>query len=413
MKLYLHYLIWFFAFFNGIIRLLGINPAFVRVGLPFSIIVLFVFSLRKKFKYPFLIHMLMFVLLSILSGYLNNMSLFQITDFITYTVFPYIYFLIVYNTENIQILSKMKKLIIFLFLLQLPAMIVKLILVGQAEDYIGTISSNAGSLSTVIPMVATSYLFSKFLFLGERKYLFMIFLFVLFGLSSEKRAILIFIPLIMFLILLLYFYANKINMTKVVRYIILSITVSFLLIYLIVRLNPSLTPEGKVGGSFDLEYVITYVKEYNTSSPYSITEMSRLGGLSYFTAGILESDFRRFLFGDGAGYLSVTEYNPMLAYYNVRYAGRMGFIWVLLQVGMLGAVLYFSIFIRMFNKIFRRIKRENSYDNIAFLGILIAVLIDLIFYSSSSIKYFSVMGVLFTYFGLIIRDKNFKTILRK
>ena len=94
----------------------------------------------------------------------------------------------------------------------------------------------------------------------------------------------------------------------------------------------------------------------------------------------------------------------MLEYYDVRYGGRMGYIWLLLQIGYLGVIVYLSMFISFFNKVWK--KRKFSSNEIAFLTMSVIFILDTLFYSKVFIYYFYIMGIYMFLLALIMRKNN-------
>lgn len=409
----IHILLWVLVFFEGVIRLFELPIGIVRAGVPFLILFMLMVTIKKKQLYlPFINTQIILTIIIILSGLLNDIEVFQIIDFLTYLIFPYLYFIVLINEDDFEILKSIRLFIIKLFVIQLIAALIKLIIVGQAEDYIGTISLNAGSMSTIIPLIATSYLFPMYYNTGNKKYAFLIFLFAAFGIIGEKRAIVIMIPLLIFILLFIQNYITKKSVEKIVSSMFKISIIGLILIYIMIRLNPTLTPENEIGGTFDIEYVKNYILDYEKSNENERKrgEISRTEGLIYFFNYVNKFEIEKYLIGEGAGKLLINEDNPMELFYKVRYGGRMGVVWLLLQIGLVGMCLSLSIYIRIIYKTLKKafLNREKSYnvDNFILIGLILTFLWDTIIYSSSSLMYFIIPGLIFFQYAYTLNLKK-------
>lgn len=415
-KKYLHIILWFIVFFYGIIELIDFYPIPIIRGLvPLIVIILFLNIIRKKrLIIPHISIFLFFTFTCIISAIINNINLSNFIKFFNFFLIPYLYLIVIINENNLKLLKLIKKLILFLFFLQIPASIIKYILVGQSEEYIGTISVREGSLSTIIPMIAISYLFSQYLYRRNKINILFIVLFVLFGLIGGKRAIVFFVPSLIIFQYLVHNLFMKINFKYTLRNAVFALIIGSLLVYIMVRLNPSLTPEDKIGGSFDINYVLEYTEKYTAmdnplSSGKSKYKLRRIEGFLYFANYLYSQKPITFLFGEGAGKLITggkNESRPMVYYYNVRYGGRMGLIYLYLQIGLVGSILFLIMIIKMLNFVLKN--RQDNYYFLAFVGFWFTIMLDISLYSKVSIVFFPIIGILFTSFAFLYRAVKFK-----
>jgi flagellar biogenesis protein FliO len=345
------------------------------------------------------------VCVAIISGKLNGFPGYDIFFYLRTLVIPaYLYYLFLYNTND-SVRDFNYRLIIFFFALQIPASWVKLLIFGgpEIEDHIGTVSMYQASMTTLIAGIGAAYSFSKYLFTRKNQFLFILCLFILFSQIGGKRIVLFLIPFVMFIQFIVYSRQKKINLTRYVRLLLFVVTFFLFFTYFIIRLNPSFNKEEEVWGSFDLEYAISFVFDYSVRDLNQF-DMSRNEALLYFIQYMSDQSVSTVLFGHGAGLLldyKFVESSGVTELFEVRYGGRMAFVWILLQTGLLGVVTFF-IFLSGF------LKRVNSYtvfgsDKLAFYGMFIVILIDIIFYSMSSLQYFSVMGPLLGYAAFLER----------
>jgi hypothetical protein len=413
-RIFLHFLLWSLVFLQGLIQTLSLPSFSYKVGIPLSVILLF-FTTKpnKRKRMPFFGYILIILIILIFSSLVNSISLFNFIYFVIYITLPYFYFVIVLNEPNEIVINRIKKIIFFYVLIQIPISIGGFIMLGQYEGNAGSLTNSAGSVSSIFPAVVTAYLFSLYLFNKKIKYLLLILGFFIFGLIGEKRAVTLFIPIVIFLVYSIpLIKQKKFFSTKSIKSLMTVLIFSGFAFYGAIRLNPTLNKEGKIGGSFDYEYFVNYSKQYNkVGRDDDDSEMQRLEGFMYFNSYMLNNSIINTVIGDGAGKLISSRYskntnaNLMLEYYNVRYGGRMGYIWLLLQIGYLGVIVYLSMFISFFNKVWK--KRKFSSNEVAFLVMTVIFFLDTLFYSKVFIRYFYIMGVYMFLFAIIMRENIF------
>jgi len=409
-KLFFHYSYWIILFTVGIMEILSVSSAVYKVGLPLLIIIIFFISIaqNKNYRFPNLILMVLFVIVSIISGIINKISFLQMFGFLAYTISSYFYAVSIINEKDSKIIQHVKMLVIILFIIQIPAAIIKLIIVGQSEkDLIGTVSWGAGVNSSLIPLFVITILFSFYLYNKNKSYIFFVAGFILFGITGNKRVIVYYIPLMVFITYFIYLFVFQKRRTfQDFKLLIFLITFSLMVFVIVVKTNPTLNPEHSRWGSFDLEYVLNYSDQYTTTHNYSKYEMRRKDALIYFWEMILSAKPQRLLLGDGAGKLVQSDYVPgqesMGALYGVRYGGQMAAVWLVLQVGLLGTIIYFVWFLRFVVIVNHFRKNEPLY--LAFFSLTVLFLIDSITYSYAFLRFDYLKGVYFLLFALIFRD---------
>ncbi|MFY0631400.1 MAG: hypothetical protein JXR05_13525 [Flavobacteriaceae bacterium] len=415
LRIFLHFILWTLVFLQGLIQTLQLPTFLYKVGIPAAVISLFIITNKKrKNQMPYFKYVLLILLISLLSFLINEIPLFNFIYFIMYLTLPYFYFIIILNERSDKLVKKIKSIVVIYILLQIPIGIINFILFGQYEGNAGTLTNNAGSVSAIFPAIISAYAFALFVMQRKIKYILVILGFFLFGLIGEKRAVTIFIPIVIFLVYLIpRIKQRKLFTAKTVSTFITIIILSGLAFYGAVRLNPTLNREGKIGGSFDYQFFVDYTKSYNEIGKHDdFSEMQRVEGFLYFNNYMLEAPTFVMLFGEGAGKLISSRYskntnaNLMLEFYNVRYGGRMGFVWVLMQIGYLGVIVYLSMFVSFYKRVWR-LKRFGA-NEIAFLVMSIILFLDTLFYSKVFIRYFYIIGVYMFLFALVIRNVNNK-----
>jgi hypothetical protein len=401
---------------TGIFQLLGINSGIYKIGIPLVSGVLFIYTFMyngNQLKYPFVWWFVGFIGIAGISSFINRIDTFSLLYFLVYTNLSYLYFIVLINENNILVISKVISFIKLLVFIQIPAILVKFILIGQSEQGgIGTLSINAGSVSAIFPLFIITILFSLYLFENKRKYLIYILCFCILGVIGSKRAILIFIPLVLIICGFLFVKLERgVYSGKFSSKILVACLMGAGIFYFTAKTNKTLNPEQSNWGSFDLNYITNYVGNYTSSGANDKSEMRRKDGLIYFINYMLEADSQKMLLGDGAGKLIESQYNTrtgsMKDEYGVRYGGRMAFIWLLLQVGILGTIVFLLFYLRLFSLVLKKY-RSNPID-LSFLVLTIVFFIDAISYSDVFLRYEYLKGLYFVLLGLILLDHKYNT----
>ena len=412
------YLLFIFAFFKGALELMGIKETYLQMFIDILIISIFSISLIFMVERRDIIILgskisIIFFLFIIISFLLTDVTSLHLTLFLR-KFFIYIIFL--YALINIKFEEEEKKnllkLLMILFTIQIPAAFIKLIILGRtAEEIIGTISVEEGSLATVMPLFGISYAISLYLNENRLKYIVLVLLFMSIGLISNKLGILFYIFILFISLTLLYakkksnsFLFNMSffkNISKVVLYLLIIFA-------LFVSLNPRANPEHKVGGSINIDYLIKFTQEYNSLK----LKGSKVQGDGRGDAPLLafkrleNGGLMNILIGYGPGDIVKSAYlpykNPLLEKYNIGYGGRLGMVWMMMQLGLIGTMIFvifqISLFVKVYKKYSEVTKEEDVIKILSMLGIIIVFFIDFFTYSS---KLLYSSGITITYYFLI------------
>ena len=141
--------------------------------------------------------------------------------------------------------------------IQILLSVVKVITLGLQESVVGSVSYIGGGQATSLPVLGFILLWMSRQGNFVKKDWGYIFLLLVIGFASFKRAVWFITPAVIFMFM--YYVPQKISFTKLLYYIPL-IPIVF---YAGVRLSPSLNKENKIGGSFDLQYAYDYVQFYS------------------------------------------------------------------------------------------------------------------------------------------------------
>ncbi|NOU58417.1 hypothetical protein [Marinifilum caeruleilacunae] len=415
-KTYLHYAYWSLIFFTGLMQLMGFSSAIYKIGVPFLLFVLLGLQIIEswgKFKTPFIGWIAVFSGVSVLSTFINGLDTFSLIYFLIYTLISYFYFLVLINEDSVLLIKKVVGFIKILVLLQVPAAILKFISKGQSEDgIIGTLTIQGGSVSTIFPLFVILILFSIFLFQAKLKYLYAIGAFILFAIIGDKRAILLFIPLFFIIGSYVYVRLSKLELfTKLYHKLFIVGLFGIVAFVFVAKTNRTLNPEHSRWGSVDLYYIGNYIQEYTQGNSEDKAQLRRKDGLLYFINHMKNEKTQTAILGDGAGKLIQSQYNTrsglMLDEYGVRYGGRMGFVWLLTQVGFLGVTIYLLFYCKLFAYVWKYYIHHPIY--LAFLLLTLLFFVDTFIYSYVFLRFEFVKGLYFVILALIFLDQKYKS----
>ena len=291
-KMFGYFLILFFI--QGSIELTGlVNTTMLRFLFEIPVLILYLSS-YKKYGYAGRWLIVPFIVVSVISSV--QTSLIMLVLFLLY--FLEIFMLLIYfrNTYSGDESIILHKLLWSLACCQIFAAIIKFVWVGAMEPYIGSMSSHEGGITTVFSLVMYCYSLEMYFCTKERKYLFAILGFVFFGIVGQKRALAFFLPLFYFVVLLLHSrFTNSISKNiKKIAYGAVLMPVLFIILCI---LNPSFNPEEKVGGSFDLAYVLEYSEKYENGEFGVDDNVGRTTAAIVLHAKLLNDDLFNQLFG--------------------------------------------------------------------------------------------------------------------
>ncbi|MBC8393730.1 MAG: hypothetical protein H8E17_14330 [Deltaproteobacteria bacterium] len=436
------YILFTMAFSRGLLTLAGVPEIVPKSIVDMCILCLFIaaihFRARANEKFPAfgLIPLLCFLAVSGVSYYMTDEPILAFFLFCRHILVFYLFFLALINLRIPKnVIYRVNRYVILLFLIQIPANFVKFLVVGQNEGQgIGTMSQRAGSLTTIFVLFALSFCFAEFLFKRRKLYLMLSIGFFLFGLIGEKRAIVFYIPPLVAVIFYYYikdirgrvFVLSKSNIKLMVMFVLIS----GISLFCAVKLIPSLNRKQIIGGKFEPSYLVQVVKETTTwrvagfkeGQIYAPGSGKKLDQPAPITLGryattkrslelLREAGAAKMMFGLGAGHLIQTSLldrgsigEITMQKYNIAY-GVTGFVWTILQVGLLGAFLLVFFYVIMFRKIFKlyRCSEDKNYKAIAlgFIGSSFVFAMDYFTYSTTMMT-LSVLTPVYFYIAFIL-----------
>ena len=402
-SIYLIYWIMILSFSKGLLAILGINETISQLIIEFLILLLFSIAVsnilrRKKINGLGLLINLLLLFVILLSFILTSIESIKPILFLRNFFIYYIFF---YSLFNINLRSrqkeKIKKLIFYLFLIQVIAAFIKLFIIGTTENFIGIMSISEGSIATIMPLFAIVYLLSNYLIYKYIKYLILILLFISIGLISKKIGIIFYIGILYIYLIYISSSTKNIFLNMVLIQKFFKSIIYFSIIFsLFISLNPRTNPEHIVGGSIDIEYLISYSEAYqtlNTRENMGIEGDGRFDAPGIVLNKMFDTGIINVLFGFGPGELvksTLTKYKkPLLEKYHIGYGGRLGLIWITMQIGLIGLVLFLTFHILLYKKvkkIYNRTKdKQYRVYLMTFLGFSIIYFLDFFTYSPSMI----------------------------
>ena len=352
---------------------------------------------RTSIKNIFIISGVFFIYYFLVSFFLNHDTLTIIFSQLSRYVICFIIYVVFYkmSTSNANFVYNYNTLFLYLFLLQIIITILKIILIGQFEPIVGSISYVGGALGTTVPLLVLLWLsvntnqnFSKWV------WLFMLAMMMV-GFASSKRAVWVIVPGTFILYAFLVVKKRIGNTFKVL------FAIAPLLFYFGLRLTPSLNPDNKIWGQFDPEYAWNYAMDYSMGQEDSEGDRGegtgRVGGVKLLVNNYLLNwdayfDIHNVL-GYGNQYIYAAAYENYRNsdyYFGVNHQGALtGVFRIWIAIGTVGMVLIIIFILSFFRTIrYKRLK-------ILLIGV---IMFDYIFYSGTIIHE---PGLLATYMYII------------
>ena len=189
--------------------------------------------------------------------YTQNTITIVLSQYSRYVEILLIYFIVkhtIYNGKGERLLA----LFYDIGLMQIIISVFKMFAIGwQLEGLVGSFTIIGGAIGTTIPILwfINLWYYRKGQ-LGKWDWLYTLGL-LLVGFTTGKRAVIFILPVVVAAFMI---YVPKLRLKS--STIAMTILLVPLLLYLGVRLTPTLNPEHKIWGSFDWEYAMGYAETY-------------------------------------------------------------------------------------------------------------------------------------------------------
>lgn len=412
-KYFGYFFILFFA--QGSLELLGLNQTLVRFMFEIPLIVYFFFDIIKNGfrRTPGWMCVILFILFSLPSVVFTSAIMYLL--FLQQFLLVWITFYCFYNARWSEAeCESVHRLFCWLCVSQFFASILKYLIVGICEPYIGTMASHSGGLTTLFSLAGFTTCTILYFSINRPILLWGCIGFILFGLIGEKRALAFMIPVFLIVSFFIYSLFTKQLGQSFIKKVVICILLVPLLFYVIVRVNPSFNPEREVWGEFDLEYTINYAEKYNSGTLTKDKDnIGRSEAHSVFHGHILNDNLYHILFGYGAGVLVQSAFNTKIEgsvqeysynHWGIGYSISIGYLTLLAQLGFIGTIFYFLIYLSLLRVLYNGIMNGCGYLELKSIGygisgfvcILVMLFLSLIYNKSAFI--FSPVTLLLMWF---------------
>lgn len=406
------------VFFNGIIDMFRIPPFYVNLLIESLVFLLLIYTISitnketRNFQVPGIRIFGIFSIVLLISVYINDSDLYISYLYYRFFLTPYLVMLIIVNIKmSEKDVFKLISFIEYLFVFQLIATVIKLVLLGRPEHPVGTIIVAGGGVATYLPLIAAGFLLARFyLYKKEKIYIYLLLGFPLIAFASQKRGAFIFMP---FVFLVIVFLLNRTDpksntLEKSFKYLVsLSIIALFLLMFAS-KTTSTMNPEKSGSGTFDPGYLFESSVQYNSmEGKYTLGRFASFKQVNKVIGG---SEFSNKFFGYGPETLKgVTRDDGRFEKFGV--AGTYpGISYQLIQIGIVGAGLWALFYFFYGIRIFRIMKKEKSgYWKSFAMGSLVMIFLFFIDYITYSATFITVYALTFTIsiaFGLLLKRQN-------
>ena len=427
-RFFLIYMILSISFLGSPIELLiGINTNFIEIILEILILLILLVTIFNNQGF-YLKHVLLaaiFVLLCLLSFFINDVSWIQLIIFLRKYLIFILIFWITDNLDDYYQLNKLIKLFSTLFIFQILINILRFPITGVSEEYIGSLAVRGGSHTAIISLLGASFSFAYYLYQKNKKYLLLLIGFFIFAMIGEKRIVVMVLPLVLVAQYILYLVKERRLSSMIYKAPILLIAV-LLFIYVGVRISPTLNPENEIGGSFDFYFLTEYIYDY--SNPGKKVMGARYYGRGEAPLAVYNLLTNKYglgyvLFGLGPGDIMMSRYikqkdrsikrveDISASKYDIGYGARTGILFTTLQIGAIGSILFLLLIIRIYSYCLKICfyHFSDKFNNALSLSIFVSFFIFLIdFFTYSRVFYESIPIMFSILIGIKFIELNYR-----
>jgi hypothetical protein len=354
------YIIFLTAFFGNSFVGYGLIPRHLTLTTEASIYLLFLYSFtatsRRNAAYRFHLTPLfaIFVIGGLCSSLLNGTLNIRLIASLRLLLRFYLFYLALINLNLDEIkLKRINILLFLLFIIQIPTAAIKMFFYGIGEWTIGTYAVFGGGLSAVIPIVALGFLAGYYFFYdSKRVYWLLASGFIFFGIACGKAVLFVLIPgLFIILYYLIYVRDRRVDLITGLFIIVFVAVLSIAVSGIIIKFNPRLNPERKVGGRIDFSYALEFSEKYSMAMDSRKTgyAIGRFSTIMLAFDHVLGKGIGHALFGYGPGSLTKsaldTQNRASPKIYKIAHSyGKTGMVYVLTEYGICGLLVWGLIF---------------------------------------------------------------------
>lgn len=376
------------------------------------------FRINQGLSFPGFKWFFLYSIILLSSAVMNETSIRDVISYYRITLLSYSILIVFYNYRLSD--KRMMQLYIFFerfVIVQIVAAFVKFNFMGFNEKIVGTISQFGGATATIFSLMIVSLLFCTYIFYKrDKKYLFWILIFLVFPVVNMKRATWFFLPVIIFTSYIYFIHYYGVGIRSSIRKLLFFLGIAVAIFYVGARINPTLNPEKRVWGSFDLTFIMDYASSYNYDEEFEQRTglvKGRWAGLKFaFLESIAERPSMNTFFGYGMEkFIGASHGTPFFRDLGIQSKGSMtGIIYVLWSTGIL-AVFALLFFYGQFIVKIRKMRKytHNKMDHllifISSIWVLI-ILIDYISYTTAFINNLQLNIIFFAVIALTLRKKG-------
>jgi hypothetical protein len=421
--------IFVFAMVRGAAELAGIPTILTRAVAEAAILVLFFKAIYVRgivkgmpLRVIGLLPMTGLFVVSLLSMYVNGLyaEVDSVVSFFLFLRDVFLYYCLFIAVLNLDltdgVIHLLNRLLMVLFVIQIPAAVVKYVVVGVRESNgVGTVSLSGGGYATVVPLFAIAFLFAFYRYKRSVIYLLLILGFVFFGWVGEKRAVPFLVPVTMLVTLLVQRDSpfRKWNWDSI-RAVVITVIIGTAALYLFTRTLHSLNPEQRYGGTFSPVHAARVVVDYEAHSTDAGQAEGRFACTLRAYEILKDGGLEAALLGLGPGRLrespltSTVWKEEWMRLGMVR--GYTGFVWLTLQAGVLGALLVLAFYFRLFRLLQRTYRTTRNLEQEPWLlGLLVAtcvLIVDFVIYSNIGMFHGTFTPVYFYLVAICLRRQE-------
>jgi hypothetical protein len=313
-------------------------------------------KLRTISAEPFIvICFILFTITFLVSSSLNEDSFtLMLSQYSRYLLIILFYFNLQQRISSPDFRQELNRLVYHLILVQVILAFIKVVVIGPMESIVGSLSYNGGAIAGVLPILGFAFLwmyrqgnFSKYDWIY-------IFGLIFIGFVNYKRAVWFVFPVF---ILIFMFYVQR---RRIKRYLLVLALLVPGIIYLGIRINPTLNKEKVVWGSFDMKYALNYTREYSFGNQENQSNQTisvgRGGAMKYLFSKIVSGELStNDIFGRGLDLMYVEgarneEY--FVDQYNINSIGSAsGFFQFYVVFGFLGTFVTLLFVLSLLKKV--------------------------------------------------------------
>jgi len=412
------YAIFIISFFGNFFSGYNLAPDYINwltEPLIYSLL-LYSISIKKgNIKLPFITFILFFLLAGFFSSIVNkNLSVYSLLSVRNVLRF-YLFYLAIVNLsfEEIQ-LKKINYFLVWVFIIQIPVATIKLFFYGQGERAIGTYSMTDGSLSTIIPMIAISFLLGYYILYNKNfVFIFLMMAFIYYSIIGGKRAFIFMLPLLLIFVYYMMMVKGKWGKRQKsfsgIKGIIYIPIIIIIVGYFCLKFIPTLNPEKETGGSINPNYAIDYAiksTKGTSSEDFRITT-GRWATTKRIYTTLYNKGLDKLIFGLGPGETIKSRFRDrsyrekVLSEFKIGYGiTSLGFI--LMEFGIIGTVIFIFLicYILFYSFKYFMCKHEPYWEAFSFGTAAMCFCMVVWFFSYSTTAFFADTIPCFFYYCL-------------